>query len=53
MIEELAQHQGRHELITMAQRGHGFDSKMDDPLVRDAFSKVIAFLDIHTKNERA
>ena len=34
-----------HELITMAGRGHGFDYEMDDPLVEDALTTVLGFLD--------
>jgi acetyl esterase/lipase len=47
MAATLAQHRVRHELITMEGRGHGFDGKMDDPPVQEAFAKVLAFLDEH------
>lgn len=50
MANELARHRVEHELITMPGRGHGFDGAMDDPLVRDAFGRVLAFLDRHTKD---
>jgi acetyl esterase/lipase len=53
MAKELARHQVKHELITMPQRGHGFDKDMDDSLVRDVFNKVLSFLDRHTRNEEA
>lgn len=53
LAKELARHQVEHELITMPLRGHGFDNEMDDPLVRNAFNKVLSFLDQHTKNENA
>jgi len=48
--EELSQHKVRHKLITMTGRGHGFDSTMDDRVVKDAFNKVLAFLDKYVKN---
>jgi acetyl esterase/lipase len=48
MSEELARHQVQHELVTMAGRGHGFDRETDDPLVRESFQKVLAFLNSHT-----
>jgi len=49
MAEELSRQHIECELITMEGRDHGFDNKMDDPLVRDAFSKVPAFLDRYTR----
>lgn len=53
MAQELARHQVKYELITMPQRGHGFDKDMDDLLIGDAFKKVLDFLDRYTKNEQA
>jgi len=53
MDKELSQHQVRHELITMSGRRHGFDNAMDDRMVKDAFNKVLAFLDKHIKNRQA
>ena len=53
MAEELSRHNVEHELITMEGRGHGFDGEMDDPVVRDAFTRVLAFLDVHTKTKEA
>jgi acetyl esterase/lipase len=53
MAQELGRHQVKHELITMPQRGHGFDKDMDDLLIGDAFKKVLGFLDRYTKNEQA
>ena len=47
MDEELSRHQVRHEFITLPGRGHGFDSRMADPLVKDAFRRVLVFLDEH------
>ena len=51
MAEELARHGVEHELVTMLGRGHGFDGKMDDPVVRDAFDKTLRFLDSRTKRK--
>jgi len=53
MAEELFRHHVKHELITMEGRGHSFDEEMDDPMVRDAFTKVLAFLDMYTKIKEA
>ncbi len=47
MAEKLSHHRVRHELITMTGRGHGFDREMDDPLVKEAFEKALAFLEEH------
>jgi acetyl esterase/lipase len=54
MVEELRRHNVEHELITMEARGHAFDRGMDDPIVKDAFIRVLAFLDRHigTTEER-
>ena len=51
MAEEFSRHKVEHELITMEDRGHGFDREMDDPMVKDAFTEVLAFLDKHTKTQ--
>lgn len=53
MAGELARHQVEHELITMPQRGHVFDKELEDPLVKDAFHKVLGFLARHTGNKVA
>ncbi|MBI2503489.1 MAG: alpha/beta hydrolase [Candidatus Latescibacteria bacterium] len=45
MAQALSRHQIRHELITMTGLGHGFDGRMDDPPVKDAFGRVLAFLE--------
>ena len=50
MKEELSRYKVEYELITMDNRGHGFDGEMDDPMVKKAFTKVFAFLDLHTKS---
>jgi dipeptidyl aminopeptidase/acylaminoacyl peptidase len=47
MADELTRHKVEHQLITMCAVGHGFDSEMDIPGVRDAFVKVLSFLDRH------
>ena len=53
MAEALSRHNIEHELITMEGLGHGFDSEMDDPAVRDAFARVMAFLGMHTNTRDA
>ena len=35
----------QNKLVVMAGFGHGFDAAMDDPEVRSAFNRVMAFLD--------
>ena len=52
MDEALTQHQVEHELNTLPGRGHGFDGKMEDPLVKDAFNRVLGFLDKHIRREQ-
>ena len=47
MAAALSQHRVRHELVTMAGLGHGFDGQMDDAPVKEAFDRVLAFLDEH------
>ncbi len=47
MAEELSRHDVEHEFITMKGMGHGFDERMDDPAVKDAFVKILAFLERH------
>jgi acetyl esterase/lipase len=47
MDEILSQHQVDHEFITLPGRGHGFDGEMDNILVRNAFNRVLAFLNKH------
>jgi acetyl esterase/lipase len=44
MAQVLSQHRVKHELITMTGLGHGFDGKMDEAPVKDAFGRVLAFL---------
>jgi dipeptidyl aminopeptidase/acylaminoacyl peptidase len=53
MTEAFSRHNVEFELITMDSQGHGFDGNMDHPLVKDAFIKVLAFLDMHTKEMKA
>ncbi len=45
MAAALSRHQVRHELITMVGLGHGFDGQMDDAPVKEAFDKVLTFLE--------
>lgn len=47
MAEALRQHQVEHELITMRGLGHGFDWNADDPQVKDALSRALAFIRRH------
>jgi dienelactone hydrolase len=51
MAEALSHNNVKHELITMAGLGHGFDRDMDDPTVSDAFARVLAFLNRHTSTK--
>lgn len=44
MAAELKRRGIAHELIVLPGRPHGFDGKMDDPEVRDAFEKSLHFL---------
>ena len=44
MAKELERQGVRHELITMAGRGHGFDGAMSDPVIAATFDRVLAFL---------
>jgi hypothetical protein len=37
----------QNEFITMAGRGHGFDSAMWDPAVSASFDRVLTFLQNH------
>lgn len=37
-----------HRLLALPGRGHGFDSRGDDPQVQDALAQVLAFLARHT-----
>lgn len=52
MAEALAQQRVPHELMTLAGYGHGFDAKMDDPVVQKAIQQVLAFLNSHTPSGR-
>lgn len=45
MAAELKGHGVQNELIVMPAFGHIFDAMMDDPEVRSAFDRVLAFLD--------
>ena len=51
MAEAFSRNQVVHELITMAGHDHGFDRAMDEPAVKDAFGKVLAFLDRQTSTK--
>ena len=47
MSRELERHHVPHELITMPNRGHGFDRAMQEPDVAAAFDRVLVFLKKH------
>ena len=52
MAEELKHHGVEHKLITMTNRGHGFDGgrkAMEDPVVVETFDQVLAFLNQHVR----
>lgn len=51
MAEALSRNSVEHELITMEGQGHGFDIEIDNPTVRHAFARVLAFLDKHTNKK--
>ena len=53
MADAYSRNNVEHELITMEDQGHGFDKEMDNPTVRHAFAKVLAFLDKHTNSALA
>ena len=38
---------GKEKPYTLPGRGHGLDDNMDDPLVKDAFNRLMVFLDKH------
>lgn len=44
MADALAQHGVPHELITIVEGEHGFDTNQDDPQVGAAFARVLHFL---------
>jgi dipeptidyl aminopeptidase/acylaminoacyl peptidase len=47
MAEQLSRAGVEHELITIRDGSHGFDRKLDDPPVAQAFDRVLAFLQRH------
>jgi acetyl esterase/lipase len=47
MARELERQGVEHEFISMPGRGHGFDGALDDGPVKEAFNKVLAFLEEH------
>lgn len=49
MANELQRNEVEHELIRIPGAGHGFDSNLEDPRVRAAFDRVIAFLRQHLR----
>jgi acetyl esterase/lipase len=52
MAKTLERHGVEHELITMANRGHGFDGgrkAAEDPVITETFARVVAFLKQHVR----
>ncbi|MCU1275699.1 MAG: Carboxylesterase LipF [Bryobacterales bacterium] len=49
MARKLDEYHVEHDLITMSNRGHGFDREMQDPAVAAAFDRVMAFLKKHLR----
>jgi dipeptidyl aminopeptidase/acylaminoacyl peptidase len=47
MAEALARAGVEHQLLTIPDGGHGFDYRMEDPVVTGAFEQVLAFLKQH------
>jgi len=50
MSEELARHGVAHQMIPMANHGHGFDTEgkgMNDPTISKLFDQILAFLERH------
>jgi dipeptidyl aminopeptidase/acylaminoacyl peptidase len=51
MAKMLERQQVEHQLITMTNRGHGFDGgrkAAEDPVIAESFERVLAFLKRHT-----
>jgi predicted GNAT family acetyltransferase len=44
MARKLEEYHVDHNLVTMGNRGHGFDREMQEPAVAAAFDGVLAFL---------
>jgi len=47
MAKTLERHHVEHQLITMTNRGHGFDGghkAAEDPVIAETFERVVAFL---------
>ena len=53
MAEAFSRNNVEHELITIEGHGHGFDIEIDNPTVRRAFAKVLAFLEKRTNRTLA
>jgi acetyl esterase/lipase len=50
MAKALERHQVEHQLVTLANRGHGFDGgrkAAEDPVIAETFDRVVAFLKKH------
>lgn len=44
MATELTRHHVDHQFVTIQDRGHGFDADVENPVVKQAFEKVLGFL---------
>jgi acetyl esterase/lipase len=42
MAKELERNKIHHELIVLANQGHGFDNEMQDPVITKTFERVLA-----------
>jgi len=49
IADELKKHGVEHQFISHPKWGHGFDGKMDDPEIAQAFEQVLTFLRKHLK----
>ncbi len=49
MAREFERHGVEHEFIRIPGGGHGFDGKMEDPRVAEAFERALAFLKTHLR----
>ncbi|GGA65972.1 alpha/beta hydrolase [Ornithinibacillus halotolerans] len=49
MNEKLTEHQVIHDFITMDNADHVFDEHWDDPNVKQAFQRIIEFIDEHVQ----
>ncbi len=53
MAEAFSRGNVEHDLVTMTGHGHDLDRDMDNPTVKDARAKLLAFLELHTNIRKA